>query len=127
MLASASLAYVARLTRTSLAENLNADYVRTARAKGLPRRTVIGRHTLRNSLIPVVTFLGVDIGALLGGAIVTEGVFNLPGIGRAVFDAVGSQEGTVVVGIVDPAGVLLHLLQPDRRRALRRPRPEDPL
>jgi len=100
VLASASLAYVARLTRTSLAENLRADYVRTAKAKGLPNRTVILRHTLRNSLIPVVTFIGADIGALLGGAIVTEAVFNIPGIGRAVFQAVQSQEGAVVVGIV---------------------------
>jgi oligopeptide transport system permease protein len=100
VLASGSLAYVARLTRTSLAENLRADYVRTARAKGLPNRTVIVRHTLRNSLIPVVTFIGADIGALLGGAIVTESVFNLPGIGREVFDSVRAQEGAVVVGIV---------------------------
>jgi oligopeptide transport system permease protein len=100
VLASGSLAYVARLTRTSVAENMNADYVRTARAKGLPNRTVILRHTLRNSLIPVITFIGADIGALLGGAIVTEAVFNIPGIGRAVFDAVKGQEGAVVVGIV---------------------------
>jgi oligopeptide transport system permease protein len=100
VLASASLAYVARLTRTSIAENMNADYVRTAKAKGLPRRTVILRHTLRNSLIPVITFIGADIGTLLGGAIVTEAVFNLPGIGRATFDAVRGQEGAVVVGIV---------------------------
>jgi oligopeptide transport system permease protein len=100
VLASASLAYVARLTRTSIAENMRADYVRTARAKGLPNRTVILRHTLRNSLIPVVTFIGADVGALLGGAIVTEAVFNIPGIGRAVFEAVGQQEGAVVVGIV---------------------------
>ncbi|PRY51019.1 oligopeptide transport system permease protein [Geodermatophilus tzadiensis] len=100
VLASGSLAYVARLTRTSLAENLRADYVRTARAKGLPNRTVIVRHTLRNSLIPVVTYIGADIGTLLGGAIVTETVFNLPGIGREVFNSIRSQEGAVVVGIV---------------------------
>jgi oligopeptide transport system permease protein len=100
VLASGSLAYVARLTRTSIAENMRADYVRTARAKGLPKRTVILRHTLRNSLIPVVTFIGADVGTLLGGAIVTEAVFNIPGIGRAVFDAVRAQEGAVVVGIV---------------------------
>ena len=100
VLAAGSLAYVARLTRTSIAENMRADYVRTARAKGLPRRDVIVRHTLRNSLIPVVTFIGADIGTLMGGAIVTETVFNLPGIGRAVFDAVRAQEGAVVVGIV---------------------------
>ncbi|SNR63120.1 ABC transporter permease [Blastococcus mobilis] len=100
VLASGSLAYVARLTRTSIAENMRADYVRTARAKGLPNKTVIVRHTLRNSLIPVVTFIGADIGTLMGGAIVTETVFNLPGIGRAVFDSVRAQEGAVVVGIV---------------------------
>jgi oligopeptide transport system permease protein len=100
VLASASLAYVARLTRTSVAENMRADYVRTARAKGLPNRNVVMRHTLRNSLIPVVTFIGADIGNLMGGAIVTESVFNLPGIGRAIFDSVRQQEGAVVVGIV---------------------------
>ena len=88
-----SLAYVARLTRTSLVENMRADYVRTARAKGCPRRRVIGRHVLRNCLIPVVTFIGADLGALMGGAIVTEGIFNIPGIGRAVFDGHPGQEG----------------------------------
>ena len=100
VLASISLAYVARLTRTSLADSLRADYVRTARAKGLDRRTVVIRHTLRNSLIPVVTFIGADIGGLLGGAIITESVFNIPGLGRAVFDSVSRQEGAVVVGII---------------------------
>ncbi len=100
VLASGSLAYVARLTRTSMAENLRADYVRTARAKGLTPKTVVVRHTLRNSLIPVVTFVGADVGALMGGAIVTEGVFNVPGIGRAVLDSITQQEGAVTVGIV---------------------------
>jgi peptide/nickel transport system permease protein/oligopeptide transport system permease protein len=100
VLASLSLAYVARLTRTSLSENLRSDYVRTARAKGLKPSSVIGKHTLRNSLIPVVTFIGADIGALMGGAIVTETIFNIPGLGRAVYDAVLRQEGAVVVGIV---------------------------
>ncbi len=100
VLAALSLAYVARLTRTSLAENLQSDYVRTARAKGLSEVSVVGKHTLRNSLIPVVTFIGADLGALMGGAIVTESVFNVPGLGRAVYDAVLRQEGAVVVGIV---------------------------
>jgi ABC-type dipeptide/oligopeptide/nickel transport system permease component len=100
VLAAGSIAYVARLTRTSMAENLRADYVRTARAKGLKPSTVVVRHTLRNSLIPVVTFIGADIGILMGGAIVTETVFNIPGIGRAVFEAIQRQEGAVVVGIV---------------------------
>jgi ABC-type dipeptide/oligopeptide/nickel transport system permease component len=83
-----------------MAENLRADYVRTARAKGLTPQTVVVRHTLRNSLIPVVTYIGADIGTLMGGAIVTESVFNIPGLGRAIYDAVRSQEGAVVVGIV---------------------------
>ena len=100
VLGSVSLAFVARLTRTSLVENLRADYVRTATAKGLSRRRVVGVHALRNSLIPVVTFLGVDLGQLMAGAIITETIFNIPGIGRAVFEAVQRQEGTVVVGIV---------------------------
>lgn len=99
VLGSLSLAYIARLQRTSLVENLRADYVRTATSKGLSRRRVVGIHALRNSLIPVVTFLAIDLGALMGGAIITETIFNLPGIGRAVFEGVQRQEGTVVVGI----------------------------
>ncbi|HEU5112689.1 MAG TPA: ABC transporter permease [Acidimicrobiia bacterium] len=100
VLAAVSLAYVARLTRSSVVENLRSDYVRTAKAKGLSQRRVIGVHTFRNSLIPVVTFLAIDLGALMGGAIVTETIFNIPGIGRAVYQATLSQEGAVVVGIV---------------------------
>lgn len=100
VLASVSLAYIARLTRTSLVENLRTDYVRTATAKGLPRTRVVGIHTMRNSMIPVVTYLGIDLGNLMSGAIVTETIFNLPGIGQEVFQAVQRQEGTVVVGIV---------------------------
>jgi ABC-type dipeptide/oligopeptide/nickel transport system permease component len=99
ILASLSLAQLARLTRTSLVENLRADYVRTAIAKGLSRRTVVAKHTLRNSLIPVVTLLGIDVGTLMGGAIVTEGIFNIPGMGRAIFNGIRAQENTVVVGI----------------------------
>ncbi|MFJ7906383.1 ABC transporter permease [Kitasatospora sp. NPDC096204] len=100
VLGSVSLAFVARLTRTSIAENIKADYVRTAVAKGLPRRKVIGTHLLRNSLIPVVTFLGTDLGALMGGAIVTEGIFNVKGVGNALFHAINLKEGTTVSGFV---------------------------
>jgi peptide/nickel transport system permease protein/oligopeptide transport system permease protein len=100
VLAAVSLAYVSRLTRSSLVENLRSDYVRTAKAKGLTQRRVIGVHTFRNSLIPVITFLAIDLGALMGGAIVTEAIFNVPGIGQAVYQAVLAQEGAVVVGIV---------------------------
>ena len=100
VLASLSLAYVARLTRTSIAENLRADYMRTATAKGLPKRRIIGVHLMRNSLIPVVTFLGTDIGSLMGGAIVTEGIFNIKGVGGLIYEALGRREGATVVGVV---------------------------
>ena len=100
VLASLSMAYVARLTRTSVAESMAADYIRTAKAKGISNRRIIFRHALRNSLIPVVTFIGADVGGLLGGAIVTETVFTLPGLGRAIYDGLARQEGAVVVGIV---------------------------
>ena len=108
-LGSLSLCYVARLARASLIEAMRADYVRTARAKGMPERRVVGVHALRNSLIPVVTFLGVDLGSLLSGAIVTEGIFNLPGIGQATFSAIQTQEYATVVGIVT-ALVLIFIL-----------------
>jgi peptide/nickel transport system permease protein/oligopeptide transport system permease protein len=100
ILGSVSMAYVGRLTRTTLVESLRADYVRTARAKGLPERRVIGIHALRNSLIPVITFLGADLGALMGGAVVTESIFNIPGIGGAIADGVRNGERTTIVGIV---------------------------
>jgi ABC-type dipeptide/oligopeptide/nickel transport system permease component len=109
VLGSVSLVYIARLTRTSLVENLRSDYIRTAEAKGLPRRRVVGRHALRNSLIPVVTFLGVDFGALMAGAIITETIFNIPGVGREVYLAIQGQEGPVVVGIVT-AGILIFIV-----------------
>ncbi|WPB91104.1 ABC transporter permease [Streptomyces malaysiensis] len=100
VLAMLSMAYVARLTRTTFAENLRADYMRTALAKGLPRRRIVGVHLLRNSLIPVVTFLGTDVGALVGGAVVTEGIFNVQGVGNLLFKALGQREGTTIVGVV---------------------------
>lgn len=100
VLASVSLAYVTRLTRTSVAENARADYVRTAVAKGLPRRRIITRHLLRNSLIPVVTFIGTDIGALMGGAIVTERIFNIHGVGYQLYQGILRQNTQTVVGFV---------------------------
>ncbi|MFG1798803.1 ABC transporter permease [Micromonospora carbonacea] len=109
VLGSASTAYVARVARTSIAENRRADYVRTAIAKGLPMRRVVGVHLLRNSLIPVVTLLGTDLGALMGGAIVTEGIFGINGIGRAVLRAIVTKESATVVSIVVVL-VLVYLL-----------------
>ncbi|MEV4346068.1 ABC transporter permease [Actinoplanes sp. NPDC049596] len=89
-----------RVTRSSVAENMRADYVRTARAKGLTGKRVIGVHVLRNSLIPVITLIGVDIGALMSGAIVTEGVFNIPGVGYNLFRGIRTEDGPLVVGFV---------------------------
>lgn len=100
VLATTSLAYVARLMRANLAENLHADYVRTATAKGLSRGRVVGVHTVRNSLIPVVTFIGADFGALLGGAIVIEGIFNINGVGGLIFGSIRTREGAMVTGAV---------------------------
>ena len=95
-----SFAYVLRLTRSEVAQNLRADYVRTASARGLSRPKVIAAHVLRNSLIPVVTFIGADFAALLGGAIVTEGIFNIHGVGGLLFEAVKLGESPTVVSVV---------------------------
>ncbi|MFF4262785.1 ABC transporter permease [Streptomyces virginiae] len=100
VLALVSLAYVTRLSRTSIAENVKADYVRTAVAKGLPRHRVVTRHLLRNSLIPVITFIGTDIGALMGGAIVTERIFNIHGVGYQLYQGILRNNSPTVVGFV---------------------------
>jgi oligopeptide transport system permease protein len=100
VLGSVSFAYVVRLTRSAVAANAHADYVRTATAKGLSRPRVVTVHILRNSLIPVVTFLGADLGSLMGGAVVTEGIFNIHGVGGVLFQAVTRQEAPTVVSIV---------------------------
>jgi peptide/nickel transport system permease protein len=99
-LALVSAATYSRLTRGSLLEVLGEDYVRTARSKGLSDRRVIYRHALRSALTPVVTQLGIDVGALLGGAIVTENVFGLPGLGQLAVQSVTTQDLPVIVGIV---------------------------
>ncbi|WP_067648103.1 ABC transporter permease [Nocardia harenae] len=100
VLGSLSFAYVLRLTRNAVAENMIADHVRTATAKGLPRRRVVTVHILRNSMIPVITFLGADLGALMGGAIVTEGIFNIPGVGGTLYQAITRVEPPTVVSFV---------------------------
>lgn len=100
VLGAVSFAYVVRLTRTSVAENLSADFVRTATAKGLSRNRVVNVHVLRNSLIPVVTFLGADLASLMGGAIITEGIFNINGVGGTIYQAVIRGEAPTVVSFV---------------------------
>ena len=99
VLAIYGLAAVARLMRGSVVDTMQSDFVRTLWAKGLPGRRVIGVHVLRNSSIPVITYLAIDLGALLGGAIVTEGIFNLPGVGQLLFTAIRTHQGPTVVGI----------------------------
>jgi len=99
-LAAFSLAIIARLTRSSLLETLGADYVRTAQAKGLPQRVVIYQHALRNSLIPVITVIGLQFGSLLGGAILTETTFAWPGLGRLLVGAISSRDYPIIQGIV---------------------------
>jgi oligopeptide transport system permease protein len=106
VLALYGLPQVARLTRTSVLDNLAADHVDTAIAKGLPRRLVIARHVVRNSLIPVVSLLGVSLGYLLSGTVLIEGIFNLPGLGYQIFTAIPQHDGPVVVGV----GTLLVLV-----------------
>jgi ABC-type dipeptide/oligopeptide/nickel transport system permease component len=99
ILASVSTAIVARLTRTTMLEAASSDHVRTARAKGLKDRAVLTRHTLRNALIPVVTFIGIDFGTLVGFAILTETVFDWPGLGSKVARAAGQSDLPVVLGL----------------------------
>ena len=99
VLGGVSLAYVIRLTRQSVSENVSADYVRTARAKGLSGGIVMTRHILRNSLIPVATFIGGDLGALMGGAIITEGIFNIHGVGGTLWNAIIKGEPQTVVSV----------------------------
>ncbi len=100
VLGALSLATALRLTSTSVRENLGADYVRTATSKGLSRNRVLGAHVLRNSLIPVITFLGVELGNLMAGAIITENIYNVKGVGFNLALAIKQEDGPTVVGIV---------------------------
>jgi oligopeptide transport system permease protein len=100
VLGSVSMAYIIRLTRSEVSSNLSEDYVRTARAKGMSNRSVLARHVLRNSLIPVVTYLGQDLGALMGGAMISETIFNIHGIGYLTYQSILKGESNLVVSIV---------------------------
>ncbi len=109
VLATVSIAYIIRLTRASVIDTADQDFVRTAYSKGLSRGRVVRVHILRNSLIPVVTFLAVDFGVLLVGATVTEGIFNVPGVGRTLYQAIIRGEGPTVVSFVTVM-VLIYLV-----------------
>ncbi|HET6666152.1 MAG TPA: ABC transporter permease [Intrasporangium sp.] len=99
-LALVSAATYTRLTRASMLDVLGEDYIRTARAKGIGERRVVVRHGLRAALTPVVTQFGIDVGTLLGGVVVTETVFSLPGLGKTAIDAINQQDLPVIIGIV---------------------------
>ena len=99
-LGSRSIAFLARVTRSSMLEVLGGDFVRTARAKGLRERVVIGRHALRNALIPIITVLGLDFGYYLTGSILTETIFSWPGIGRYVVNAIARRDLPAINGTV---------------------------
>jgi len=99
-LGAGAAALITRMTRSSMLEVINQDYVRTARAKGLPEKTVIYSHAFRNALLPVVTVIGLQFGALLGGAVITETVFAWPGTGRLAVEAIRAKDYPVVQGAV---------------------------
>jgi peptide/nickel transport system permease protein len=98
-------AILTRMVRTSMLEELGQDYIRTARAKGLSERAVVYRHALRNAMLPVLTVLGLQFGALLAGAIVTEKIFSWPGIGRLTIDAIGNRDYFLVQGCILAIGL----------------------
>jgi peptide/nickel transport system permease protein len=100
VLATAFAAFYARLLRSNLIETMSEDYIRTARAKGLPERRVIFRHGVRSAITPIVTVLGLDIGTLMGGAILTETVFNIPGVGRLAYEGIINSDLPVIQGTV---------------------------
>ncbi|MBW3068091.1 MULTISPECIES: ABC transporter permease [unclassified Actinomyces] len=99
VLALISAAVYARMVRGEMLENLGEDYVRTARAVGLPERRVIGRHVMHNVSLPVLTYFALDLGGMLGGAVITERVFSMPGLGALLMDAVGSTDLPVITGV----------------------------
>jgi peptide/nickel transport system permease protein len=113
VLATVSMSVIARMTRSSLLEVMNLDYMRTARAKGLNERTVVFRHAMRNAMLPVVTVIGLSLGGLLSGAVLTETIFGLTGVGKTLFEAISSRDYAVIQGftlIIATTYVLINLL-----------------
>ena len=109
-LAGASVAMIARLTRSTMLEVLRQDFITTARAKGLGERLIVFRHALANAMIPVTTFMGLEFGVLLGGAVVTEQIFSWPGMGRLVVDAIGSRDYPIIQGCILFSAILFVLI-----------------
>jgi peptide/nickel transport system permease protein len=112
-LAIVYIALIARITRAAVSEALTEDYVRTARAKGLPERTVVLRHALANAAVPIVTVIGIGLALLIGGVVVTESVYSIPGLGRLTVDAVLARDFPTIQGVIllfSVAYVLINLL-----------------
>jgi ABC-type dipeptide/oligopeptide/nickel transport system permease component len=101
-----SAAAVGRIARSNLLDNLNSEQIKAATARGLPRRRVLGAHVLKNALVPIVTILGLDLAALMGGAPITETIFNLPGLGQMLILGVRTENGPIVVGLVTLAAMI---------------------
>ena len=127
MLAAGFAAVYARLMRGSLIEAMGEDYIRTARAKGLPERRVVLRHGVRAAITPILTILALDIGVLLGGAVLVETVFNIPGIGRLNYDAITHADFPIIQGTVLLAALFIIVANIARRHRLRLPRPAGPI
>ena len=101
-----SAAALGRLARSNILDNMAGEHIRAAVARGLPRRRVVGRHVMKNSLVPIVTILGLDLAYLMGGAILTERIFNLPGLGNALFTGIATENGPLVVGLVTLSAII---------------------
>ncbi len=102
-----SAASLGRLGRSSILENMSGEHIRAANARGLSRRRVVGSHVLKNSLVPIVTIFGLDLAYLMGGAVLTETIFNLPGLGQALVTGIRTQNGPLVVGLVMLSSILI--------------------
>ncbi len=126
-LGSIPMAIIARITRASVLDVNHEDYVRTARAKGLKEKRVDSRHIMRNAWLPVVTVIGLSVGGLLAGAVLTETVFAWPGVGRYVVDAIGNRDYFIIQSSIMIFAVIFLTREPDRRPQLRLPQPEDPV
>ena len=109
-LATIPMAIIARMTRSSMLDVLGQDYIRTARAKGLPRRKVVLKHGLRNALLPLVTIIGLSLGSFLGGAVLTETIFGLSGVGRILYDAITARDYGIVQSFTVVIAVFFVLL-----------------
>ena len=125
ILAGALSGSVMRYTRSTMLEVLRQDYVRTARAKGLSERSVIFKHSLRNAVLPVITAIGLQTGILIGGTVVLETIFSLPGIGTYLFDAINGRDYPVVQAVHPARGCRRHLRQRHGRSLVCTDRPAD--